>query len=608
MGVPAVLCQSYVPKSNTQSTLRRSAGGHSPQGESFECRAFAIHSPCYPVCDCDIVPPQRPPPTSSTLSSGPAMSECDHHNPDHVLSRRDLLLAAGGIGVTVGAASLVAHELHNLGQPYEQVAPAAAEYLVMLVIDAGRADYLQYGHLPNLAALQARGATFPHAWVGQMESITPASHATIGTGVFPRHDGGLLGFWYEDAQTHTNYTCAPLDASDPARIERLIAASGVPTLSGLIKQHDPAARIFTTSGQKFYAADAAGGPLADYISYFTVGTSNAWVPISVRGHDLPANIQANPRFRLPNYQSMPLGQQDYLAGTLTAAVIQQERPRFVMLNLAEMDWPVAHINGGPADPRAVTTLMQNADRVIGLLVDTYRSLGLLDKTVFVVTSDHGTVVTSRLVDRNPLLTAVQKAGTQIVTADFHTAGFFWLEDGSRALQVATLFDAERIPGVSAVYYRTTQDPPAFQPSPDTARRIAPALDAAYRYLLATINGANAPHVVAVYPEQTGTVDAGGSVVWNGDHGGFSWQSHAVPLVMAGPGIRRGYVSRFPARTVDLTPTMLRLLGVPYPQLDGVSLADAFSHPLSSELILQKSVARYLVPITAVLQRQSKLET
>lgn len=537
------------------------------------------------------------------------MSGCDHHHTDHLLNRRDLLRVAGGLGLALGGASLLATRgLQHLFGPRVQVAPPAAEYLAMVVIDAARADYLGYGHQPHLAALQRRGTTFPHAWVGQMESITPASHATIGTGVFPRNDGGILGFWYENAQTHANFTCAPLDGSDPGSIERIIAASGVPTLSGLIKQQDPGARIFTSSGQKFYAADAVGGPKADYISYFTVSNTNAWVPVSVPGHDLPSNILADPSFRFANYQTMTLGQQDFLAGTVASAVIQQERPRFVMLNLAEMDWPVAHINGGPLDAGAVITLMDSADRVLGLLVDTYRAIGLLDKTVFVVTADHGTVPTPRLVDRTPLLDAVQRAGTQIVTADFHTGGFFWLEDPARAVTVAQRMDADRVPGVSAIYYlRQDNGAASFVPSPATARTIAPALDATYRYLLGTINGADAPHVVVVYPEHTGTVDAGGSVVWKGDHGGFSWESHAVPLIMAGPGIRRGHVSPFPARTVDLTPTVLRLLGVPYPRLDGVSLADAFTRPLPPELAAQRAVGRYLVPFATTLQQQSARE-
>lgn len=537
------------------------------------------------------------------------MSGCDHQRNDGALTRRALLAAAGGLSLAAlsGAVDVARGGLastftrHHPGR-----VPPAARYIVMLVIDAARADYLHSAHLPHIAALRARGSTFPNAWVGQMESVTPASHATIGTGMFPRRDGGILGFWYEDAETRANYTCAPLDASDPGRIERIIAAAGVPTLSGMIKAQDPGARIFTSSGQKFYAADAVGGPGADYISYFAVSDTNAWVPRSISGHDIPNNILGDPNLRYANYKTMQLGQQDYLAGQLASAMVQQERPRFVMLNLAEMDWPVAHINGGPLDPHAVDTLMTTADSVVGLLVETYRSLGLLDQTVFVLTSDHGTVPTTRLVNRTSILDNVQRAGTQIVTADFHTAGLLWLEDSFRAQRAAALIDEARIPGVTATYYSSPQPDGSavFLPAPNTLRTIPPTLDAAYRYLLDTINGPTTPHVVCVYGEHTGTADAGGSVAWKGDHGGFSWESHAIPLVIAGPGVRRRYVSPFPARTVDITPTVLRLLGAPYPRLDGVALADAFTRPLGAELQMQRGVGRFLTPYAATLQEQS----
>src|SRR5579875_708652 len=527
------------------------------------------------------------------------MSDCNSHHPDDRLSRRDLLLRAGGIGLAVGGGTLLGGEVLNalFSRPVQRAA-SAAQYLAIVVIDAARADYLNYGHLPTLKALAARGTSFRNAWVGQMESITPASHATIGTGVFPRHDGGILGFWYENAQSHANYTCAPLNGSDPARIERIIKAAGVPTLSGLIKQQDPGARIYTTSGQKFYAADAVGGPDADYIGYFTVAQNNGWVPVSIPGHELPANIIANPGFRFPNYKTMALGQQDYLAARVTSAVIKQERPRFVMVNLAEMDWPVAHINGGPVDPAAVTTLMENADRAVALLIETYRELGVLDQTVTVVTGDHGVIPMTNQVDRTPILNAIQQAGTGYVTSDFHTGGFLWLQDPSKAAQVAVNIDQAAVPGVSGVYYRTSNPngSTSFMPSPATIKAVTTPVDTAYRYLLGTLNGADAPHVVIVYKEHTGTLDAGGDVTWKGDHGGFSWESHAVPLIMAGPGIRSGYVSSFPARTVDLTPTMLRLLGVPYPQFDGVALADAFRRRRPPELDAQNAVTRYLTPI------------
>jgi arylsulfatase A-like enzyme len=81
----------------------------------------------------------------------------------------------------------------------------------------------------------------------------------------------------------------------------------------------------------------------------------------------------------------------------------------------------------------------------------------------------------------------------------------------------------------------------------------------------------------------------------------------VPLIIAGPGVRAGHVSHFPARLVDLAPTVLRLLGVPYPQLDGVALADAFTDPLPKEKAAQAAVARYLIPVAETLRRQSHLE-
>lgn len=57
----------------------------------------------------------------------------------------------------------------------------------------------------------------------------------------------------------------------------------------------------------------------------------------------------------------------------------------------------------------------------------------------------------------------------------------------------------------------------------------------------------------------------------GGHGALSRVESVVPLVFAGPGVKRG--SLFAARTLDLTPTLLSYLGVPYDaeSMDGRSL-------------------------------------
>jgi hypothetical protein len=60
-----------------------------------------------------------------------------------------------------------------------------------LVWDGGGDDLLERWPRawPELKALQARGATYSNATVGSSPSITPAVHATIGTGAFPQTHG-----------------------------------------------------------------------------------------------------------------------------------------------------------------------------------------------------------------------------------------------------------------------------------------------------------------------------------------------------------------------------------------------------------------------------------
>ena len=46
----------------------------------------------------------------------------------------------------------------------------------------------------------ARHPTFPRAWVGQLQSETPVSHATLSTGALPRDDG-IIAFEWRDPVT-----------------------------------------------------------------------------------------------------------------------------------------------------------------------------------------------------------------------------------------------------------------------------------------------------------------------------------------------------------------------------------------------------------------------
>lgn len=531
------------------------------------------------------------------------------------MSRRKLLSRGRDLGLTMAASSFLtacgsAVATHNLASNAEgSDPPPQPKYLVILIIDAARHDYLTYGNLPNMRGLMSVGTYYDRAWVGQLEAITPASHATIGSGCFPANDGGILGFWWKDPATGTTFNSVPLDGSNPDSLAVLMADAGTPTMSEFMKRHDASAKIYAASGQKFYAADAAGGTYADYISYYHVGHDNSWAPTCIGGHDLPADLLSKPGTAAPNYATQLLGNADYLVGKLAIDVVKQEAPRIVILNLPEMDWPVAHVDGGPVTPSSVVTIMENADRVLGMLLDQYRAAGIYEQTAFMVLGDHGVTPLQRFVDRNIVKAAMEDVD-DVVSFDSHTLAVGWLDNKANSSAAAT--SVENNSGqdnISAVYYLDeSSGRKVYRPAPNTARATKNTLGKAYQYLLGTTAGDNAPHVVCFFPERTGTLDSGGAATpWLGDHGGASWSSQAVPLIISGPGVRKGFVSHFPARLVDLAPTAMRLLGVPYPKTDGLVLADAMVGPSRGDLSRQDSARHWLVPYAEALRAHSARE-
>jgi hypothetical protein len=584
---------------------------------------------------------------------------------DRDVTRRDLFRYGGLLGFgTVGAGMLasctpLASDLLRQTSSPDDPPPAQAKYLVVVIVDGCRADYVSPGahihavkeplHLPTLEGMMRSGTHYTNAWSGSMESITPACHASIGTGRFARNNGGILGFWWENPDDgsygeHVDLTNSRSPgavgnnvAVDPTSLEQILQANHVPTMATFLKDVDPTAKVYAGAGAKFYAADAAGGADADFITYLWNNGPNYYRGVNVGGSnhtplpdDLLASVHAED-YTTSNYGELNkagthlllgrdgkpfylphIGESDTMVVELANKVIRRERPRIVILNLGDMDWPYGHLNGGILSPEYWTKVVTNADAALGRLMDTYRELGIFDETAFMFVGDHGMVALEQQVEKDLVKELVTQAGGVIAGADFHTGGFIWLTNPDQAYKVAALLDdniyGDNLLAVTGVYFRgEVGGKPQFLSSPNTVRSLSPATDYAHRYLLETLNGANAPHVVLTFQERTGILGAGGTQQWYGDHGGASWSSHWVPLIMSGPGIRKDYVSKYPARLVDLAPTGLRLLGVPYRDMDGVVLADALDRAARSELGSQNAMSRLLVPIVAAMKRQASID-
>jgi arylsulfatase A-like enzyme len=251
--------------------------------------------------------------------------------------------------------------------------------------------------------------------------------------------------------------------------------------------------------------------------------------------------------------------------------------------------------------------MQAFDRDLAMLQDAYRKAGVLDRTLFVLLSDHGMMPLRHKVSQADIRAAVSKAGTSIVSEAYTSGTYLWLKDESRAGVVAQNIVKLNNPSIQSVYARTRTAKGYTYTRVSSAKLLrAAGTEAANQYLLNSFNGPNAPDVVVVFAEGVGC-EPGGQAGWKADHGGASWQAQHLPLILSGPGIRAGQTSSYPARLIDVAPTVLQAMGISHKGMQGIPLADALTSPPSWTRQWQQATSKQLMPVVAALQQESRLE-
>jgi arylsulfatase A-like enzyme len=513
------------------------------------------------------------------------------------ISRSRLLKAAGG---GLGAA-LTAGALNWTPTPD---AAASLPYVVLIVLDGARSEYLNVSGIPHVRSLIRNGIQYTNAFAGILESETPSGHTAIATGSEPRKTG-IPSFWWatNDNVQVSLFSPTKIRAGD---MENIIRQSRVPTLAGLVHHKARTAKVVALSGSKYYAADAIGGPDADITMYFQGTAGGQFVPTYIPGHQPPAGLLNTPGL-VAKSSNMPLGVQNHLAMQLATNTFQRVRQQVTLINLPEFDWPLGHVDGGIIDPAGVKTLMQSFDRDLAMLQNVYRKAGVLDRTLFVLTADHGMMPLRHKISQSDITAAVSRAGTSLVSQAYTSGTYLWLKDESRAGQVAQNIARLNNSYIQSVYARTrtAKGHTYIRVSSSKLLRTA-GTEGANQYLLNSFNGSNAPDVVIAFAEGVGC-EPGGQARWKGDHGGTSWQAQHIPLILSGPGIRSGRVSSYPARLIDVAPTILQVMGGSHTGMQGIPLADALKAPPSWAVQWQRSASKQLMPVVTALQQQSRLE-
>jgi predicted AlkP superfamily pyrophosphatase or phosphodiesterase len=468
-------------------------------------------------------------------------------------------------------------------------------YVVLIVVDAGKPSYYSLARLPNIGALMRGGVVYDRAWVGEMESTTPNVHVTFGTGTLPK-ENGFLGFGWAAPQTRKTVDFRALLAN--GAIDPVLRALPVPSVAARLHQYLPQSVSVAASGHKDYAVVGLGGGAASY-ELFGKFVNHRFQPAFM--HTPPPLSPAELK-SLDVPTPLKLGAEDSWAVQYALDVVRRVRPKLLMINLPELDtWGHWY---GPSNAAPFRQLMLNVDRQIGQIEAVYRQLGLLGRTDFIITADHSMMESRAAHNWHTVWDAASAVHATVARGDGE-GGSVWLQDPGQAKAVAERLVKMHPAHVEAIFYRSAPglSYSYVQASP-VNWLVSPQAATALQNLVDTAAGRNGPDLWVLYRENYTVVPRNVQGVWKGTHGGATWKVQNVPLILAGPGIRPGVHSSFPARAIDVTPTIERLLGLPPTHRDGVLLADALTDATKGEMKAPDLLAPSLAADVEALKAQS----
>jgi predicted AlkP superfamily pyrophosphatase or phosphodiesterase len=513
--------------------------------------------------------------------------------------------------------------------------------IVLLVVDQMRADYLErYGSqwTAGLKRLVERGASFPLAAYPYLNTVTCPGHATIATGAFPRSHGIALNEWWD--RTAKRLVACTEDAGsplvpygDPIKGGESPWALRLPTLADELRLQLPVTPRIVTVSYKARTAVMLAGRRADASTWFddegewTTSTTYATAPVPfvqrfIAGHPMERQLDAGwtrtlapeaylfdddaPGERPPagwsavfphplraaepwataaakfeRWDRSPFAD-EYLGGLAEAAIDELTLGRhgttdYLAVSFSALD-RVGH-RFGPRSHEVQDTLVR-LDRTVGRLLDHLdRAVGR-DGYVVALSADHGVApiaeqtqaagLDAARLSPQKMGDAVSRALEPALGAGPHVARFVYtdlyfapgvyerLQARPDLMRTAidTLLATE---GVWRVYRR--EDLQDGLSSVDPMKRAA---------ALSYVEGRSGDLIVVPRPYFYTTSDAT-------THGTLHQYDTRVPLVLAGPGIKRGeYLTA--ATPADIAPTLAFLAGVTMAGAEGRVLAEAIEPP------------------------------
>jgi predicted AlkP superfamily pyrophosphatase or phosphodiesterase len=446
----------------------------------------------------------------------------------------------------------------------------ARRFVIVFVVDGLRPDAITPEATPTLFRLKTEGVEFANSH-SVFPTVTRVNAATIATGLQPGTHGIVGNQIYSPAVD-------PKRALDTGNFKNLQALDRVgggrlvmgPTLGERLRAHGLtlAGVSSGSTGSSFLLnprAPAGVGVLVN--GYFDQGKTVAYP------HEASEAILA--KFG-PAPAKAGVARHDaavaWTERVLREYVLTELRPDVVINWLTEPDHTQHDV--GVGSPSARETIRHD-DEEIARVLATLDDLGLGASTDVFVVSDHGFTTNTGGVDVAGELSAVGFGDVVLASSGqavgLHVAG----RDGERIASVARFIQSREWGGVVFSAGRGAGDPRGVVEGTFSLEQIHVANERAPD-LLVTFPWTSQASAFGVRGTDLACM-SGGAKLYASDHGSMSPWNVRNTFLAWGPSFKKSAVVSAPVGNVDVTPTILALLGIAQRDgLDGRVLAEALA--------------------------------
>ena len=475
-------------------------------------------------------------------------------------------------------------------------AHAAADLHLVFVLDGLRPDSISETDTPNLYRLRREGTWFENAHA-VFPSVTRVNAASLGSGMAPKHHGIMGNTMFVPAVDARR----AFGNDQHQNLLKLDAATGgqMVTTPGLAERLAAKGRNMVvvssgSTGSALLLAPKAMQGVGHIINGDLVSGKTVAIPQSLSDAVLarfgaaPVKGGAKDRFD---------ASVDWSMRVLREQVLPEMKPQVVFTWMTEPD----HIQHGlgPGAPDALDAI-RNDDRQLGEVLKTLAHLGLKDKTNVIVVSDHGFSQTVHKVNvaqqlvREGLMSAPD-SGEIVIASSGQTLALHVKDRDPRRIESVVKF-LQRQPWCGVVFTAHKAGAPTHlgqvegsfaldyiglgghERSPDIV------------FSMPWSSEPNAYGVRGSEYEAVGGNAADGPYQGGGaNHGGIGPWTIRNTMLATGPDFKRGAVVRTPSSNLDVTPTLLHLLGYreDASSLDGRVLSEALRDGPDHEKVQQQ---------------------